>query len=177
MVRIAITGAPGSGKSTVCRNVLEQLTCTYGGMTSADIRVRGERVGFEIKDIATGKHGILAHKQGSGPRVGSYHVNLVDLNSIGVAAIRNAMNSDLIAIDEIAPMEFKSPEFVKAIEAALNSDKNMLVVLHQKSGHPVAERIRREFEVYTVTTENRVTLVKKIADEINGYINNIRSKK
>ncbi len=162
MIRIAITGSPGVGKSTVLRNVLKHLTCTYGGMVSADIRVKGERVGFEIRDIATGKQGILAHKQGSGPRVGSYHVNVEDLNNIGIAAIKNAMNSELIVIDEIAPMEFKSPEFVRAVEEALGSDKNMLVVLHQKSGHPVAERIRKEFGVYTVTTENRDSLVSEI---------------
>ncbi|MFZ3060583.1 MAG: NTPase [Candidatus Methanoperedens sp.] len=166
MIRIAITGAPGVGKSTVCRNVLKQLKCTYGGMTSADIRVKGERVGFEIRDIATGKQGILAHKQGSGPRVGSYHVNLDDLNNIGVAAIKNAMSSELIVIDEIAPMEFKSPEFVRAVEEALNSSKNMLVVLHQKSSHPIAERIRRDFAVYTVTVENRASLVSEIAEKI-----------
>ncbi len=44
MERIAITGSPDVGKSTVMRNVLKQFTCTYGGMTSADIRVNGERV-------------------------------------------------------------------------------------------------------------------------------------
>jgi nucleoside-triphosphatase len=170
MERIAITGSPGVGKSTVCRNVLERLKCTYGGMVSADIRVKGERVGFEIKDIATGKLGILAHRQGTGPRVGSYHVNIEDLNSIGVAAIRNALNSsELIVIDEIAPMEFKSPEFIKAVEEALDSGKNMLVVLHQKSTHPLAERIRREFQVHTVTKENRETLVPEIANKINKY--------
>lgn len=166
MIRIAITGSPGTGKSTVCRSVLKQLECTYGGMTSADIREKGERAGFEIRDIATGKQGILAHRQGSGPRVGSYHVNLDDLNNIGVAAIKNAMSSELIVIDEIAPMEFKSPEFVKAVEEALNSSKNMLVVLHQKSSHPVAERIRREFAVYTVTVENRASLVSEIVEKI-----------
>ncbi|KCZ72115.1 putative nucleotide kinase [Candidatus Methanoperedens nitroreducens] len=163
MLRIAITGSPGVGKSTVCRNVLKQLTCTYGGMVSADIRVKGERVGFEIRDIATGRQGILAHKEGTGPRVGSYHVNLADLNNIGVAAIRNALNSELVVIDEIAPMEFKSPEFIRAVEEALDSDKNMLVVLHQKSSHPLAERIRREFRVYTATRENRERLVYEIA--------------
>lgn len=166
MIRIAITGAPGSGKSTVCRNILKQLTSTYGGMTSADIREKGERVGFEILDIATGKQGILAYKHGRGPRVGSYHVNLSDLNNIGVAAIRNAMSLELIVIDEIAPMEFKSPEFIRAVEDALDSDKNMLVVLHQKSSHPLAERIRKEFEVYTVTPENREKLVSEIAGKI-----------
>lgn len=168
MERIAITGSPGVGKSTVCRNVLKHLTCTYGGMVSADLRVKGERIGFEIKDIATGKQGILAHRQGTGPRVGSYHVNIEDLNSIGVTAIRNALNSsELIVIDEIAPMEFKSPEFIKAVEEALDSGKNMLVVLHQKSTHPLVQRIRREFQVYTVTKENRESLAPEIAGKIN----------
>lgn len=167
MIRIAITGAPGSGKSTVCRSVLKHLSCTYGGMTSADIREKGERVGFKIEDIASGKQGILAHRNGAGPRVGSYHVNLEDLNNIGVAAIRNAMNSELIVIDEIAPMEFKSPEFIHVVEEALGSDRNMLVVLHRKSSHPVAERIRREFLIFTVTPENRENVVLEIAGRVN----------
>jgi len=98
--------------------------------------------------------------------VGSYHVNLEDLNNIGVASIKNAMKSDLIVIDEIAPMEFKSPEFILAVEDALGSDTNMLVVLHQKSSHPVAERIRKEFEIFTVTKENREIIVSTIAEKI-----------
>jgi len=64
-------------------------------------------------------------------------------------------------------MEFKSPEFVRSVEEALDSDRNMLVVLHQKSSHPLAERIRREFEVYTVTKENRERLVSEIAGKIS----------
>jgi nucleoside-triphosphatase len=167
MLRIAITGAPCSGKSTVCLNVLKQLTCTYGGMTSSEIRTKGERVGFEIRDIATGKQGILARKYGAGPRVGSYHVNLEDLKTIGVAAIRNAIGTELIVIDEIAPMEFKSQEFIKAVEEALDSDKNMLAVVHQKSSHPVAERIRKEFLIYTVTLENRERMVLEVTEKIN----------
>lgn len=72
-----------------------------------------------------------------------------------------------VVIDEIAPIEFKSPEFIQAVEAALNSDKSMLVVLHQKSSHPLADRIRREFEVYTVTLENRERIVSEIAGKIS----------
>ncbi len=119
-----------------------------------------------LRIAITGSPGVGKHKQGAGPRAGSYHVNLEDLNNTGVAAIKNAMNSQLIVINEIAPMEFKSPEFARAVEDALNSDRNMLVVLHQKSAHPLAERMRREFEVYTVTLENRESLVSKIAEKI-----------
>lgn len=170
MERIAITGRPGVGKSTVCRNVLKQVTAAFGGMVSADIRVKGERVGFEITDIATGRKGTLAHKEGAGPRVGSYHVNLADLNDIGVNAIKNARSLELIVIDEIAPMEFKSIQFIKAVEEVLDSEKNMLVVLHQKSSHPLAMRIRKEFRVYTVTQENRENIIKEIVDTINKSI-------
>jgi nucleoside-triphosphatase len=45
----------------------------------------------------------------------------------------------------------------------------MLVVLHQKSSHPLAERIRKEFQVYTVTKENRESLVLEIANKINKF--------
>ena len=159
MKRIAITGRPGVGKSTVCRNILEHLTCTYEGMVSADIRVEGERVGFGIMDISTKEQGILAHKDGRGPRVGKYNVNLDDLNNIGVNSIKNALSYDLVVIDEIAPMEFKSQEFVQIVEKALDSDRDMLVVLHQKSNHPLAQRIREEFEIYTVTEDNRESIV------------------
>lgn len=164
MKRIAITGNPGVGKSTVCQDVLSRLEMSYGGMISADIRVEGERVGFEIRDIATGKRGILSHKQGTGPQVGRYHVNLEDLDGTGVNAIRTAMKTDLIVIDEIAPMEFKSDAFVRAVEDALGSDKSMFVVLHMKSGHPLAKRIRREFEVYTITIDNREAIVTEIVE-------------
>ena len=78
------------------------------------------------------------------------------------------MSTDLVVIDEIAPMEFKSPEFIKAVGEALDSDKSMLVVLHQKSSHPVAQRIRREFLVIMVTPENRKDVVKEVSERISG---------
>ena len=166
MKRIAITGRPGVGKSTVCSNIVEHLRCTYGGMVSADIRVEGERVGFGLMDISTKERGILAHKDSRGPCVGKYYVNLDDLNNIGVNSIKNALSCDLVVIDEIAPMEFKSHEFVQIIEKALESDRDMLVVLHQKSNHPLAQRIHKEFEIYTVTEDNRESIVAVIVNRI-----------
>ncbi len=67
-------------------------------------------------------------------------------------------------IDEIAPMELTSQRFIRVVEEALASDRDMLVVLHQRSAHPLAERIRAEFDLITVTRDNR----DKIADEIAG---------
>ena len=165
--RVAITGQPGVGKTTVCRAVIDRLGRSTGGMICSDITEgdsRGRRVGFELLDLQTGVKGVLAHIRGDGPRVGKYHVNLHDLDRIGVSAILSAVGTDLIVIDEIAPMELASQRFIRAVEEALASDTDMLVVLHQRSGHPLAERIRAEFDLITVTKDNRGV----IADEIAG---------
>jgi len=49
------------------------------------------------------------------------------------------------------------------VEEALASDRDMLVVLHQRSAHPLAERIRAEFDLITVTGDNRDAIAGEIA--------------
>jgi nucleoside-triphosphatase THEP1 len=44
----------------------------------------------------------------------------------------------------------------------------MLVVLHEWSNHPLAKKIRRTFQVISVTRENRDALVKEIAQALNA---------
>lgn len=164
--RVAITGQPGVGKTTVCRAVADRLGRSTGGMICSDITEgdsRGTRVGFELLDLQTGVKGVLAHIKGDGPRVGKYHVNMADLDRIGVSAILSAIGTDLIVIDEIAPMELTSQRFIRAVEEALASDRDMLVVLHQRSAHPLAERIRAEFDLITVTRDNRDAIAGEIA--------------
>ena len=63
-------------------------------------------------------------------------------------------------------MEFKSHELVQIVEKALQSDRDMLVVLHQRSNHPLAQRIREEFEIYNVTEDNRESIVTVIVNRI-----------
>jgi len=63
-LRIFLTGIPGVGKSTVVRKVAERIQqdgVKVGGMTSADSRSGSARVGFEIRDLMTGRVGVLAH--------------------------------------------------------------------------------------------------------------------
>jgi nucleoside-triphosphatase len=48
--------------------------------------------------------------------LGKYRVRLDDLDQIGAQAVENALNSDLIIVDEIGPMELSSGRFVIAVE-------------------------------------------------------------
>jgi nucleoside-triphosphatase len=165
-LRIAVTGSPGIGKSTVVAKVAEKLAkqqgFKIGGIQTVEIRSKGQREGFSIMDLATGKAGTLSHIKGNGPRFGKYRINLEDLEEIGAKALRNALSCNLVVIDEIGPMELISESFVDAVEDILESDKPVLAVLHHSSRHLLAQRIRKEFEVLTVNKENRDELPEMI---------------
>lgn len=163
--RIAITGAPGSGKSTLCRRLIEALpTVQIGGILTQDIREGQERVGFEILDIATGERGLLAHRHlCSGPRVGRYRVHLKDIERIAVAALQRALReAQLIVIDEIAPMELYSSRFVEAAIQVLDSPKDLLVTFKERLEHPLIARVQSEFLVFTVTPSTREKLFQEV---------------
>ncbi|WP_319506493.1 NTPase [uncultured Methanolobus sp.] len=164
MLRIAVTGKPGVGKSTVVARAVEKLDLKACGIRTAEILVNGKRQGFSIEDVSTGRKGVLSHVRCSGPKLGKYHVNLADLDGIGAEAIKKSLDCDLIVIDEVGPMELKSENFILAVENALDSDRPILAVLHRSSEHSLAQRIREEFTVLTVDEDNRDDLPERIAE-------------
>lgn len=166
--RIAVTGSPGVGKSTLVQKSAVATGCRVGGVLARDKRFKDRRVGFELLDLATGATGTLADEAGSGPQLGKYRVHPEELDGVGAQAVENAIarNYNLIVIDEVGPMELTSKRFVVAVEKALSSDKPMLVVLHEWSQHRLAKKIRGTFKIVTVTQENRDSLVKEIAGEL-----------
>ncbi|MEM4733607.1 MAG: NTPase [Candidatus Bathyarchaeia archaeon] len=139
-------------------------------MISREIRENGARVGFEILDLTSGRRGWLAHiNQQGGPQVGRYRVNLYDLDSIGVAAIAEAIEKcDAVAIDEIGPMELFSEKFKKAVQKALESQKPVVATIHWKATNKVISTItnREDAEILTVTLENRDKLPEVIAQKM-----------
>jgi len=161
--RLAVTGPPGVGKSTLVQKCANASRHKVGGVLARDKRVKDRRVGFELLDLGSGAMGMLADETGDGPQLGKYRVRLDDLDRIGARAIEEALQSDLIVVDEVGPMELSSKRFVAAVEKAIASDKPMLVVLHQWSQHPLAKKIRKTFRVITLSQENR----DRIADEIS----------
>jgi nucleoside-triphosphatase len=164
-VRVAITGRPGVGKTTLIERLIARVPVTAGGMLTRELRVCGHRVGFSVTDLATGEQGTLAHvHHRDGPKVGRYTVDLASLERVGIAAINRALNDkELVVIDEIAPMELCSPRFVASVEAALASDRALLISTHAHADHPLAHRVRRELTLFRVRLGNRDRLVNEIA--------------
>ena len=165
--RIAITGRPGVGKTTLIERVLSRLPVSFGGMITKEIRKCGRRVGFAVIDVATGEEGILAHLHlQRGPKLGRYTVNLKDLEGIGINAIARAIEGKkLVVIDELGPMELSSPLFIPAVERALKSDRSLIISTHAYLDHPLAHRVRRELHLFRVKLGNRDALVGEILAE------------
>jgi nucleoside-triphosphatase len=168
VIRIAVTGSPGIGKSTLVAKVAKAAGMRVGGVLARDKRYKDRRIGFELLDLASGAVGMLADEAGSGPQLGKYRVHPEDLDGIGAHAVENALKCDLIVVDEVGPMELSSRRFVSAVETAIASSKPMLVVLHEWSNHRLAKKIRSTFQVITVTRENREALVDDIAKALFG---------
>lgn len=169
---LLLTGSPGIGKTTVLLKVVEALKAkgySVGGMISREVRSCGTRVGFEILDLSTNRRGWLAHvNQKFGPQVGKYRVNMEDLDSVGVEAILNAAKEcEVIAVDEIGPMELFSEKFIKAVREAVESNKPVIGVVHRKAKHRLIDNVktREDTEIYEVTYENRNKLHQTIAEK------------
>ena len=174
---LLLTGSPGVGKTSILLRTIETLKAKgygVGGMISRELRVGGSRVGFELLDLKTGRKGWLAHvTQKQGPQVGRYRVNLADLDGIGAEAITNAVrDSDVLAIDEIGPMELHSQRFREALMKAVESPKLVVGVVHQKTtGSLMTElKARDDAEVHLVTLENRGNLDKLVSKEALDFL-------
>jgi nucleoside-triphosphatase len=181
---LLLTGAPGIGKTTVLIKAVDALKAegiSVGGMVSRETREGNTRVGFEIIDLAKGKKGWLAHvNQKTGPQVGKYHVNTIDLENIGVQAIVDATEkSYAIAIDEIGPMELFSQEFKQAVKKALESGKPMLVVVHAKARDPLITYAmqRDNSELFTIKLVNRESLSQQLCEKVLSVLLQAKSSR
>ena len=174
-----LTGDPAIGKSTALSRILLELRkkgYVPGGVIAREIRSHGEREGFQLVDISSDETEILAAVKGiTGPRIGKYKVNLRALSTLGVEAVEKAVTkSDVIAIDEIGPMELLSPEFRRAIRfGTLETRETPAVcVMHKRFQDPLIDELRNSPEVTEeeVTFENRNELPVDVAKNIIRYL-------
>jgi len=179
-----LTGSPGVGKTTLLLKVVDALRAkgySVGGTLSREVRSAGTRIGFEILDLQSGKSGWLAHiNQKIGPKVGKYRVNMEDLEKVGVEAILKAVREcDVIAIDEIGPMELFSEKFRNAVKEAVESGKLVVGVVHWKARDKIIDYVkkRQDTEIFTVTFENRDGLHGTLVGQALEGLAKIRSEK
>jgi len=81
---VLLTGRPGVGKTTVVESLVEKALgkgASVSGVVSPEMREEGERVGFRITDVSTGRSEVMAHIEYEGTSVGKYGVDVQALDS------------------------------------------------------------------------------------------------
>lgn len=161
---ILITGEPGVGKTTLLKEVIGKVSLSAGGFYTEEIREKGERKGFKIITLE-GEEGVLALKGlKSRYTVGSYGVNLENLESVGVKAILKAIDDkELVLIDEIGKMELFSHLFKEAVTKALDSPRKVLATI-KKTQDTFTRKIRNRSD--TVVLELKPTNREEVKKEV-----------
>ncbi len=166
-MRIAITGKPRSGKTTLCEKIFEELRGSdIKGIITKEVRERGMRIGFKFYDLSDEEEIWLAHKDNPSPiRVGKYGVFVENIEKIS-EKLYQYVDADVLIVDEVGPMELKSPSFIRVIEEIMKRNGTTILTIHLKSRHPILERIRKEFRVFLIDEVNRDRVFHEIVELI-----------
>ena len=146
-----LTGTPGTGKTSLIKQVVAGMRGKAGGFYTEEIRTQGVRQGFRLVTL-DGEDAILAHvNTRSQYRVGKYGVDIDSLDCVGVPALcRAAQQCDLVVIDEIGKMELFSANFREAVSQMIGSGKRILGTI-MLNPHPWADAIKRQPQVNVIT--------------------------
>ncbi len=166
---IVITGRPGSGKSTLFRNIIAALRdngYTVAGIHSPEVRGTYGRIGFKFVDLLTGEEVWLARKgYSSHIRIGRYGVVVDEAIRLWKRVVTEIEKADVVGIDEIGPMELKLPRFKDDITRILMGDKPAVLVVHYRLNDPAILKLLKDAIWYRVSPENRVELNRRVPRE------------
>ena len=166
--KILLSGRPGCGKTTLVKRLVNYLAQSAGGFYTEEIRDRGTRVGFKIATL-DGDEVVFAHVEiESSARLGKYWLDLPALEAVGVRAMREAVQRGrLVVIDEIGPMEIRSPVFRETVKEALDSKAPLLATIFARS-LPFTDMIksRDDVVVIEVRPDNRERMVSELAEKL-----------
>lgn len=132
--------APRAGKTTLVSRIVRELQASgrSRGVTTRELRERGERVDFHVEAIR-GDSAVMAHVAFTeGPWVGRYRVDVPDFEGIALPALeQGAWAGGVAVIDELGQMELYSSAFVQAVQHLFEQDVPL-------SGHGARQSTSRD---------------------------------
>lgn len=138
-----ITGKPGSGKTTLIKDVCLSAGKRVGGFYTEEVKSGSERKGFLLKTFDGGEGYLALKGMKSGVKLNKYGIDLNVLEEIGVVSLLSALrDKEIIIIDEIGSMEVVSDIFRKTLFVCLSSNRKVLATIRYNS-QPFTDEVKR----------------------------------
>lgn len=169
--KVLITGPPRCGKSTLISELIDYYInkknyIIYGFLTP-EVRESGNRIGFDILDIYSGKKSQLSRVGNfkTKYKLGKYNVFIEEFDKY----LDNTLNLegktiDLIIIDEIGKMELFSKKFQDFIKQIFSSNVSILASIGLKLQHPLKDYLLNlpSVVVLNLNRQNSRLIFKKV---------------
>ncbi|HSD55535.1 MAG TPA: nucleoside-triphosphatase [Candidatus Saccharimonadales bacterium] len=154
-MKILLTGLPKSGKSTMLANLIADVRPKHG-LTSPEVRERGERTGFDLCDEAGNIAPLSRVGTVTNYPVGRYYVDLKSLESF-IEQLFNYHSDDLLFIDEIGQMQLYSERFKHLVRDYIEAQNDFIGTISQVYDHPFINDLKQNQDILlcVVTPENR----------------------
>ncbi len=167
-MRIALTGKPRVGKTTLVKRLVERFPDRFFGFYTQEVIQDGKRVGFEVRDLE-GNGKVFAHIGiTSAYRVGKYGIDLNAFESIALPSMSDVKPGRILLVDEVGKMELLSQKFLNKLHELLSKDElSMLLVIPIKDVHPTVGYIRRTFRTFLLTERNREEIFRAIQSALS----------
>lgn len=175
-----MTGRPGVGKTTAFSRTLDLLRLRgfrIAGFVCPEVREGGVRVGFKILDLSGRAHGWLAvsgeRASTCSVRFGKYCLVEGDVARVVGSARASMASSDLVAVDEVGPMELRLEPSRIFIEEALYSPLPGIFVVHASLHRKVLSDLDAGgfmVKLYEVTHSNRSEIPGMASSDIAGFL-------
>jgi nucleoside-triphosphatase len=157
---VAVTGARGSGKTTALLHLAGALRAAglrVGGVVQPVVYEVGERVGYDVLDVASGERRPLARRPAPASLDGCGFAFAPDAWSWAAARIRGARREcDVVVADELGSLEAAGRGHLPALEDLLGAERATLWLLGARQD--VVGALEARLGAFTLVVERAAEL-------------------
>jgi nucleoside-triphosphatase THEP1 len=157
-MKILLTGPPKSGKTTLLANLLDAVP-SKRGLVAKEIRVQGERIGFDLVDNTSRTAPLSRIGKPTPYPVSRYFVDVEALDNF-IEPLFSFEPHQLLYIDEIGQMQLYSSRFKELLNAYLDASNDFLGTITSVYQNEFVEgiRSRKDILLCVITPDNRTEL-------------------
>lgn len=146
-MKILFIGKKGCGKSSLLYTIFQNCEC--GGIICIPVFEEGKRIGKDAVNMMNKSKAIFCRIKSKANFEGiETHNYIISREGIKfcIDALEEAMEKNLIIIDEFGPLEMKGQGIYKAAKKIMDSDKDVIIVLRKELEKEFLKKFPYNFE-------------------------------